>query len=124
MRSAVKGAFAAVLAIAVCLFPRVQAKRHSSAQTADAHSVEASASPVHPRAGYVGDDVCPAPLVRPQPAWSRAYGIRVSAGYFCWISSEKRPIRFGRRMSGGGQRPPAEEAEKQAGKTPLPIRHD
>jgi Cytochrome c554 and c-prime len=50
-----KRAFAVVVAIVVFLFPRTQAKDHSSALAAGTHSVE---TPGAPRAGYVGDDTC------------------------------------------------------------------
>lgn len=53
-----KRAFAVILAVAICFFPRVQAKKDSSTQSAGAHSVETPGAPLHLRVGYVGDDAC------------------------------------------------------------------
>ena len=52
-----KRAFAIILAVLVCLFPRAQAKGRAAAQISAA-SAAVSDTPHNPRAGYVGDTAC------------------------------------------------------------------
>jgi Cytochrome c554 and c-prime len=53
-----KRAFAIMMAVVLCLLPRMLAKGHSAAQTAGHPSAVSPEVPHNARGGYVGDDAC------------------------------------------------------------------